>query len=138
MCSLAVVLSCAYTPGHEVVNDQNAGAGGQPLLGKNQGDLFLIGVGHDLALVEAALDIVGLGLLGENHGLAPFESADGSQGDAAGLGGEDHVHLRQVKDPGEFVRQLAHEGAVYTVIQKAVNLDDTAGQNLALAADSIF
>ena len=124
--------------GHEVVDDEHPVVGPDPVLGHQEGDLLLICIGEDVALVQAALDVVALGLLGEYHGHAVALGADRRQGDAAGLGGEDHGDIAHVEQAGEFVGDPAHQGGVHPVVQEAVNLDDAAGQDPALAEDAFF
>ena len=124
--------------GHEVVDDEHPVVGPDPVLGHQEGDLLLICIGEDVALVQAALDVVALGLLGEDHGHAVPFGADGGQGDAAGLGGEHQGDLADVEQPGELVGDVAHQGRIDPVVQKSVDLDDAAGQDPALAEDAIF
>ena len=63
---------------------------------------------------------------------------DGGQGDAAGLGGEDHGHLIHVEVLAELRGDVIHQVRVDAVVQKAVHLDDVAGQHLALFHDALF
>jgi len=51
----------------------------------DQRDLLFIGIRKDLALVQSALDVIALRLLGEQHGNTVFLSADRGQSDAACL-----------------------------------------------------
>ena len=48
------------TARHEVIDDEDLVRGAEPLLGDKQRDLLLIGIGKNIALVEAALDVVAL------------------------------------------------------------------------------
>ncbi len=63
---------------------------------------------------------------------------DGGQGDAAGLGGEDHGDLVHIEMFAEFLGDMAHQLRVDAVVQKTVHLNDVAGQNLALLDDALF
>ena len=73
-----------------------------------------------------------------DHGHAVLIGADGSQSDAAGLGGQHHGDLADVKITSELVRQFLHEGGVHPMVQKPVYLDDVAGQDTALPTDALF
>ena len=53
----------------EIVNDEHAVSGMEPLLGDDQGDLFPIGVGDDLTAIQAAFNVVAFCLLGKDEGL---------------------------------------------------------------------
>ena len=124
--------------GHEVVDDQDPVVRGEPVLGHQQGDPLFIGIGIDVALIEAALDVVALGLLGEDHGLVEVAGHDGGKGDAAGLRGEDHGDIVHVEELPKFLGDVIHQLRVDAVVQKAVHLDDVAGQHLALFHDAVF
>ena len=124
--------------GHEVVDDQHPVLGTQPLLGHDEGHFFLIGIGEDLALIQAALDIVALGLLGEHHGNAVFLGTHRGQRDAAGLRRQHHGDVLHIEILGELIGQLAHKGGVHPVIQETVHLDDVAGQDLTFPADALL
>ena len=124
--------------GHEVIDDEDLIVGGDPLLGHQQRDLLLIGVGEDVALVQAALDVVALGLLGKDHGLVEVLGHDGGQGDAGGLRREDHGDFIHVEVLAELLGDVGHQLRVDAVIQKAVHLDDVAGQHLAFLHDAVL
>ena len=109
-----------------------------PVLRGDQRDLFLIGVGIDVALVQAALDVIALGLFGKHHGKPPTAGADGGKRDAAGLRRQDQVDLRQIEALREGVRDVLHQFAVDAMVQKTVHLDDVARQHLTLAPDTFF
>ena len=127
-----------FTVGHEVINDEDLIVRGEPLLAYQQGDLLLVGIRVDVALIEAALDVVALGLLGEDHGLVEVVGHDGGQGDAAGLGGENHGDLIHIEIFAEFLGNMAQQLRVDAVVQKTIHLDDVAGQHLALFHDAVF
>ena len=95
---------------HAAFDDQHPVIGTQPFLGHNEGDLFLIGIGEDLALIQAALDIVALGLLGEHHRNAVLLGAHRGQRDTAGLRRQHHGDVLHIEILGELIRQLAHQG----------------------------
>ena len=63
---------------------------------------------------------------------------DGGQGDAAGLGGEDHGDLVHVEVLAELLGDVVHQFGVNAVVQEAIHLDDVAGQHLALFHDAVF
>ena len=58
-----------------------------PLLGDEQRDLFLVSIGKNLTLIQAAFDVVAFGLFRINHGLAVPVRANRGKGNAAGLCG---------------------------------------------------
>ena len=124
--------------GHEIVDDEDAVALMEPLLGDQERDLFLIGVGEDVALVEAALDVVALGLLGKDHGLAEAVSHHGGEGDAGGLRRQDDGDTAHVEAATELVRDVLQKLGVHPVVQEAVHLDDVAGEDFALPYDAIL
>ena len=110
----------------------------QPLLGDEQRDSLLVGVGEHLALIEAAFDVVALGLLGEEHGNAVLLRADGRERDAAGLRRQNDGDLAGVEILGKLVRNVLKQTGIDAVVEKAVHLDDVAGQDFALAADALL
>ncbi|SCI96105.1 Uncharacterised protein [uncultured Blautia sp.] len=63
---------------------------------------------------------------------------DGGQGDAAGLGGEDHGDLVHIEVFAELLCDMVHQLRVDAVVQKTIHLDDVAGQHLALFHDAVF
>ena len=63
---------------------------------------------------------------------------DGGQGDAAGLGGEDHGDLVHVEVLAELLGDVVHQLRVDAVVQEAVHLDDVAGQHLALFHNAVL
>ena len=79
-----------------------------------------------------------LGLLGEEHGLVEVVGHDGGQGDAAGRGGEDHGDLVHIEVFAELLCDMVHQLRVDAVVQKAIHLDDVAGQDLAFAANAFL
>ena len=109
-----------------------------PVLGHQQGHFLFIGIRKNIALVQAALDVVALGLLGKDHGHAVLLGADGSESDAAGLCGQHHRDILDVKIFGKFLRHGAHQGGVHAVVQESVHLDDIAGEHAALLQDTLF
>ena len=124
--------------GHKVVDDEDLILGLEPLLGHQQGHFFLIGIGEDLALIQAALDVVALGLLGKEHGNAVLLRADGRKRDAAGLRRQNDRDLAGVEILGELVRNVLEQTGVDAVVEETVHLDDVAGQDSALAADALL
>ena len=62
----------------------------------------------------------------------------GGQGDAAGLGGEDHGHLVHVKVAAKLLGDVLHQLCVNAVVQKAVHFDNVAGQYLALLGNAVL
>ena len=110
----------------------------QPLLRDEQRDSLLVGVGEDLALVQAAFDVVALGLLGKEHGDAVLLRADGRKRDAAGLRRQNDSDLAGVEILGELVRNVLEQTGVDAVVEETVDLDDVAGQDSALAADALL
>ena len=98
----------------------------------------LVGVGEDLALVQAAFDVVALGLLGKEHGDAVLLRADGRKRDAAGLRRQNDSDLAGVEILGELVRNVLEQTGVDAVVEETVDLDDVAGQDSALAADALL
>ena len=98
----------------------------------------LIRIGKNLALVQAALDVVALGLLRKDHRHAVALGADRGQRDTARLGGQHHRDVLHVEILGELIRQLAHQGGVDAVVQEPVDLDDVSGENPALRADALL
>ena len=110
----------------------------QPLLGDEQRDSLLVGVGEDLALVQAAFDVVALGLLGKEHRDAVLLRADGRKRDAAGLRRQNDSDLAGVEILGELVRNVLEQTGVDAVVEETVDLDDVAGQDSALAADALL
>ena len=124
--------------GHEVVDDEHVVVRVQPLLRDEQRDSLLVGVGEDLALVQAAFDVVALGLLGEEHGDAVLLRADGRKRDAAGLRRQNDSDLAGVEILGELVRNVLEQTGVDAVVEETVDLDDVAGQDSALAADALL
>ena len=104
---------------------------GQPFLGENLRDLFLIGVGIDLALVKTAFDVVALCLLGKDHRKTIPVGTDRGERDAACLGSENEIDLRQIEQLCKLVGNVCHQLAVDPVVQKPVDFHDIAGQNLA-------
>ena len=97
------------TARHEVIDDEDLVRGTEPLLGDKQRDLLLIGIGKNVALIEAALDVVALGLLGEHHRHAEGLRADCGQGDAAGFGRQHKGDVLAGKHAPEFLRDLLHQ-----------------------------
>ena len=110
----------------------------QPLLGDEQRDLLFVGVGEDLALVKAAFDVVALGFLGKEHGHAVLLRADRGERDAAGLRRQHDGDLAGIKILGELVCDILEQTGVDAVVEKTVDLDDIAGQDLALAPDTLL
>ena len=110
----------------------------QPLLGDEQRDLLFVGVREHLALIEAAFDVVALGLLGKEHGNAVLLRADGRKRDAAGLRRQNDRDLAGVEMLGELVRNVLEQTGVNAVVEETVHLDDVAGQDSALAADALL
>ena len=93
--------------------------------------LFLVGVGEHLALVQAAFDVVALGLLGKEHGDAVLLRADGRKRDTAGLRRQNDSDLAGVEILGELVRNVLEQTGVDAVVEETVDLDDVAGQDSA-------
>ena len=89
-------------------------------------------------MIQAAFDVVALGLLGKDHGLVEVLGYDGGQCDAAGLSGEDHGDLVHVEMLAELLGDMSHQFRVDAVIQEAVHLNDVAGQHLALFDDALL
>lgn len=54
---------------HEIIDDEHPVAGGEPFLAYQQSDLFLVGIRVNIALVQAAFNVVALCLFGEVMGL---------------------------------------------------------------------
>ena len=109
-----------------------------PVLRHQQRHFLFIGIGKNIALVQAALDIVALGLLGEDHGDTISLGADRGQSDTAGLGGQHHRDILYIKILGKFVRNSAHQSRIHPVIEKTVHLDDVPGENTPLPLDAIL
>jgi len=89
-------------------------------------------------LIQAALNIVALGLLGEDHGLMETGGNGSGKSNAAGLGGENHGDLIHIEIFAEFLGNMAQQLRVDAVVQKTIHLDDVAGQHLALFHDAVF
>ena len=89
-------------------------------------------------MIQAALNIVALGLLGEDHGLMETGGNGSGKSNAAGLGGENHGDLIHIEIFAEFLGNMAQQLRVDAVVQKTVHLNDVAGQNLALLDDALF
>jgi hypothetical protein len=101
-------------------------------------DFLFIGVRKYLAVVKAALNVVGLRFFGEYHGYAEFERAYRTKRDARCFYGEYGSEAFEWEKPLELVCELIHECHVDAVVQKTVYLDDVAGQYPRLAADAFF
>ena len=123
------------TARHEVIDDEDLVRGTEPLLGDEQRDLLLIGIGKNIALIEAALDVVTLGLLGEHHRHAEGLRADRGQGDAAGFGRQHKGDVLAGKHAPEFLRDLLHQWHVDAMIQETIHLHNVSGQDLAFLPD---
>ena len=82
--------------------------------------------------------VVALGLLGKDHGLVIVHGHGGCQSDAAGLGSEDHGHVVHIEILAEFLSDAAQQAGINPMVQKAVHLNDVAGQNLALFYNALF
>jgi len=124
--------------GHEIVDDENTVILAEPLLRHQQRHLFLIRIGENFTLDQAAFDVVALGLLGKQHGNAVPLGTHGGQCDTAGFGGQHHRGLTGIEILSKFVRDIAQQLGVYPVVQKTVDLDDITRQHLALAADAFL
>ena len=124
--------------GHEVVHHQHPVPGVEPLPADQKGDLLFISIREDVALIQAALDVVALGLFGEDHGLAEVAGHHGRQGDAAGLGGEDDIHAVHVEVPSQLLGDVVHQLRVHAVVQESVHLDDVSREDLTLLDDAVF
>ena len=107
----------------------------QPFLGEDLRDLLFIGIGVYLALIEAAFNVIALGLLGKDHRKAVPVGADRGQRNTACLSGEDEIDLGQIKQLRKLIGDVHHQLAVNPVVEETVNFYDIAGQNLAFFYD---
>ena len=122
----------------KIVDHEHAVAGMDPLLGDEQRDLFLVSIGKNLTLIQAAFDVVALGLFRINHGLAVPVRANRGKGNAAGLCGQNEIYVVEIKTFFEFICDASHKRTVDAVIEKPVDLYNVSGQNLALLDDAIL
>lgn len=122
----------------KIVDHEHAVAGMDPLLGDEQRDLFLVSIGKNLTLIQAAFDVVALGLFRINHGLAVPVRANRGKGNAAGLCGQNEIYVVEIKIFFEFICDASHKRTVDAVIEKPVDLYNVSGQNLALLDDAIL
>ena len=110
----------------------------QAFLGDEQRDLLLVGIGKDLTLIQAALDVVALGLFRIHHGLAVPVRADRGKGNAAGFSCQNEIYFVEIKEFLEFISDASHKRTVDAVVEKPVDLYNVSGQNLALLDDAIL
>src|SRR5699024_1816718 len=124
--------------GHEVIHDEHLIVGADPVLGDQQRDLLFICIGKNIALIEAAFDVIALGLLRKHHGNAHCPRTDGSQSNAAGLRREYQGDLAGIKAFFEFLRDLLHQLRIHTMVEEAIHLHNVAGKDLPLFHDALF
>ena len=122
----------------KIVDHEHAVAGMDPLLGDEQRDLFLVSIGKNLTLIQAALDVVALGLFRIHHGLAVPVRADRGKGNAAGFSCQNEIYFVEIKEFLEFISDASHKRTVDAVVEKPVDLYNVSGQNLALLDDAIL
>ena len=127
-----------FAAGKEIVDHEHTVTRVQPFLGDEQRDLFLVSIGKNLTLIQAAFDVVALGLFRINHGLAVPVRANRGKGNAAGLCGQNEIYVVEIKIFFEFICDASHKRTVDAVVEKAVDLDDVAGQDLAFAANAFL
>ena len=124
--------------GQEVVDDQNVLPLMEELLGHDNLFLVLMGEGLHLGNKHVAINVDGLGLLGEHHGNAEFLSHKCGNTDTGGLDGQDLGDGLMTKTALEFPTDFLHQGDIHLVIQKTVNFQHITGLNDAVFYDSLF
>ena len=127
-----------FAAGKEIVDHEHAVARVQPFLGDEQRDLLLVGIGKDLTLIQAALDVVALGLFRIHHGFAVPIRANCGKGNAAGFCCQNEIYVIEIKILLKFVCDASHKRTVDAVVEKPVDLYNVSGQNLALLDDAIL
>ena len=124
--------------GKEVVDNKHLVIWPEPLLAHYQRHFLLISIGEYLASVKAALNVVAFGLFCEYHRHAELLGTYGGKRYAARLDCYNRGYSAQIKKPTKFFSHFPHQLNVYAVVQKSVDLDDVAGQNLALFLDALL
>ena len=82
--------------------------------------------------VDLAVDVLVLGLLGEDDRHVEMPRGHAGDGDAGCLDGQNLVDTVVLEDAVELLADLVQQVYVQLVVQKAVDLQDIAGTNLAL------
>ena len=122
-----------FAVGKEIVYNEYLIVGAEPLLAHQQRYFLFICIGEYLAFVQAAFDIVALGLFGENHGHAEFLGTDGGKRYSAGLYRKHGGDAGQIKKPTEFLCHFPHKFNVHAVVQKSVDLNNVAGPRATIS-----
>ena len=97
-----------------------------------------MGEGVDLGGIDGAVHIAGLVLLGEDHRNAELHRRRGCDGNAAGLNGKHLRHAAAGEEPGDLLAHLAQERGVDLLVEEAPDLQNAAGQDLALGKNLLL
>ena len=127
-----------FAIGHKVVHDQNLVIGTDPILGDQQGHLFLVSIGENVAGVQTTLDVVALRLFCKDQGDTEFFRTDGTQRNAAGFSRQNQGDIVAVKTTLELMRNLTPQLCIDTVVQKTVNFHNITGEDLTLFPNSLL
>lgn len=117
--------------GEEVVQNQHLVRGGEKLLGQRDVIIAAIGVGMNGGGVDLAVNVLALGLLGKDDRYVEMPRGHAGDGDAGCLDGQNLVDAVVLEDAVELLADLVQQVYVQLVVQKAVDLQDIAGTNLA-------
>ena len=112
--------------------------GVQKTFGHDDLILVLVGEGLHLRHIHLAVDIDGLGLLGEHHGHAKLLGHKAGDTDAGSLDGQ---HLGDVlirETAVKFPSDLLQQRHIHLVIEEAVHLQHIAGLDDAVLHDPFF
>lgn len=112
--------------GQEIVHDQHLVCGVEIGLGDEDIVELLMGEGIGVGDIFVIGTIGRLTLLRKDHGYVVEVAQERSNGNAAGLDGQDLVDFHPAEPALELVGHLAHDVYVYLMVQKTIDLEDIA------------